>query len=537
MGPSNRARRALDQVTPGSHRNKKWRRVSAALAALIGGGLISVAGTTAPARAAGNEAPAVPVLHWRSCDDGFQCAVARVPLNYRRPGGTTIGIAVIRHLAADPSKRLGSLFFNGGGPGQQVVGFPSEYPMFPAALRSRYDIVTFDPRGLGSSTPVHCFASATGERQLLSNLPPFFPVGGNQDATWERIWAQFDEQCAAHGGPLIDHDTTADEARDMNLLREAVRDPVLNYVGESYGTLLGATYANLFPDTVGRMLLDGNVNAAAWTTASRDTPQWLRIGRDKASAEVMRDFLDLCGSTSTARCAFSAGSPAATTAKFAALLARLDQHPVTAGTPPQTYSYAAAVASVPVATVATWQQGARLLQQLWLASSSPSRSSPASASNLIGYDGHAEWQLGILCADAPDPSDAAAYPAIARTAEQSYGGFGIEYTWQSEECANWPAAAGQDRYSGPWNRVTKNTILLFGNTGDPDTSYQSSVALSHELARARLLTVDGYGHTEQSNPSSCAEAYGIRYLLSGALPPKGTVCPQNATPFPAGTGN
>jgi pimeloyl-ACP methyl ester carboxylesterase len=534
MRLSNRARRALERVPRGSHRNKKWRYVSVALAALIGGGLISVAVTTAPARASGSEAPAVPVLYWRSCDDGFQCAIAHVPLDYQHPDGTTIDIAVIRHLATDPSERLGSLFFNGGGPDQQVAGFPSEYPMFPAALQARYDIVTFDPRGLGSSTPLQCFASAADERELLSNLPPFFPPGAQQDATWERIWAQFDEQCAAHGGPLIDHDTTADEARDMNLLREAVGDPVLNYVGESYGTLLGATYANLFPNQVGRMLLDGNVNAAAWTAASSDTPQWLRIGRDQASAQVMRDFLDLCGSTSTARCAFSAGSPAATTAKFATLLTRLEQHPVTAGTPPQTYTYAAVVASLPLDSVAGWQQGARQLQQLWLASSSPSRSSSAIK---YGYDGHAEWQLGILCADAPNPSDLAAYPAIARTAEQGYGGFGIEYTWQSEECAKWPAAAGEDRYSGPWNRVTKNTILLLGNTGDPTTSYQSSVALSHELARARLLTVDGYGHTEQSNPSSCAEAFGIRYLLSGALPPKGTVCPQNATPFPAGAGN
>lgn len=197
------------------------------------------------------------------------------------------------------------------------------------------------------------------------------------------------------------------------------------------------------------------------------------------------------------------------------------------------------VALVPLDTVTLWQgqQGAVLLQQLWLASSQPSPSSPASASSLIHYDGHAEWQLGILCSDAPDPRNAAAYPAIARQAAQRYGGFGTEYTWQSEECVKWPAAAGEDRYSGPWNRVTKNTILLFANTGDPVTSYQSSIALSHELARARLLTVDGYGHTEQTNPSSCAEAFGIRYLITGALPPKGTACPQSVTPYPAAAGN
>jgi pimeloyl-ACP methyl ester carboxylesterase len=520
--------------------SQAWRRTIAVLAALITGGLISAVAATGPARASGTQvpaAPAVPVLRWSSCDDGFQCAVARVPLDYQHPDGTAIDIAVIRHLAADPSRRLGSLFFNGGGPGPQVAGFSSDYPEFPAALRARYDIVTFDPRGLGSSTPIHCFASPADERQLLSQLPSYFPVGASQDTTWERVWAQFDEQCAAYGGPLIDHDTTADQARDMNLLREAVGDPVLNYVGESYGTLLGATYANLFPGRVGRMLLDGNINPAAWTSASSGTPQWLRIGRDKASAQVMADFLDQCGSTSTARCAFSAGSPAATTAKFATLLARLQQHPATTGTPPRTYTYAAALATVPLGTVTSWQQGAQLLQQLWLASTSPSQPPPASASSPIGYDGHAEWGQAIICADAPEPSDPAAYPAIARTAEQRSGGFGAYYTWMSEECANWPAAAGQDRYSGPWNRVTKNTILLFGNTGDPDTSYQSSVALSRELARARLLTVDGYGHTEQSNPSSCALAYGISYLLTGTLPPKGTACPQSITPFPAGAGN
>jgi pimeloyl-ACP methyl ester carboxylesterase len=520
-------------------------RRAAALAATAGL-LAAGAPLAASAAAAGPATPLVPVLHWRSCDGGFQCATARVPLSYADPRGATISIAVVRHRATEPGRRLGSLFFNGGGPAAQIQGFVADFGEFPAVLRERYDIVTFDPRGFGYSTQVRCFPTMAAENKLLGRLPPF-PVGARQDAAWERTWARFDARCAARGGAAIDHDTTADVARDLNLLREAVGDPVLNYYGESYGTLLGATYANLFPATTGRMILDGNINPVAWTNPDGTEPSWLRLGRDRASAATLRDFLDLCGETTTSACAFSAGRPAATRAKWATLLRRLRRRPVTVGTPPHVYTYADAVTSVPLGSVAQWQQGASLIQQLWVASAPPGRDAPAaspaapaqaaspaaSTAPAAPYSGQ-EQQLAELCADGPNPRDPGVYPALARLAYARSGAFGPEFTWESEECAAWPAAAAQDRYSGPWNRRTASTILLFGNTGDPATSYQSSVALSRELARARLLTIDGYGHTETNNPSTCALDYGIRYLLTGALPATGTVCPQNATPFPGG---
>jgi hypothetical protein len=103
--------------------------------------------------------------------------------------------------------------------------------------------------------------------------------------------------------------------------------------------------------------------------------------------------------------------------------------------------------------------------------------------------------------------------------------------WLEEPCAGWPPAAAQDRYTGPWNRPTANPILLIGNTVDPATPYWSSVAMSRDLARARLLTVKGYGHTLFTNPSACATGYEVRYLITGALPPAGTVCHQDSTPF------
>jgi pimeloyl-ACP methyl ester carboxylesterase len=380
-----------------NRRMKRW-RFGVATAALLG--LISTVATGAPSYAARSAASPVPVLRWHSCDGGFQCAVARVPLSYRHPDGATINIAVIRHLATDPKGSLGSLFFNAGGPNPMVDQFPTGYSGFPKAITARYSLISFDPRGLGESTPLSCFSNAAAEQKLLAPLPAFFPVGAAQDATWERIWADFDEQCSQHAGPIIDHNTTADDARDMNLLREAVGDPVLNYVGLSYGTLLGATYANLFPKTVGRMIFDGNVNASAWTNASGDSPSWLRLD-DGTSMKVLQDFLNLCGKVSGHRCAFSAGSPAATRAKLTTLFDRLQRHSVVIDDNVNTY--ASAIASLSLTDVAAWQLSAQGLQRLWLASGSHSQQCPANAhSGLAGYD-DAEAQLGILCSDARIP--------------------------------------------------------------------------------------------------------------------------------------
>jgi pimeloyl-ACP methyl ester carboxylesterase len=493
-----------------------------------------------PAVAPGPAAPAVPVLHWRSCYGGFQCATARVPLSYRDPRGAAISLAVVRHLATDPARRVGTLFFNAGGPAEQIETLVTGFGQLPAAFRARFNIITFDPRGFGYSTAVRCFPTMAAESKFLGGVffggLPVFPVGARQYAAWVRTWARFDARCAQRNGSLLDHDSTADVARDLNQLREAVGARALNYLGVSYGTGLGATYANLYPGAIGRMILDSNLNPVAWTHPD-GVPTFLSQGTGQAAAASMRAFLDLCGKTTKSACAFSAGTPAATRAKWAALLRRLGRHPVTIGPPRQTYTYAEVVGSVPLATVTEWPAGARWLQQLWAASNAgrpaPAASVPVTAASVLPafYTGW-EQTLAVLCSDSPNPRGPAAYLAAGRRAYAHSGAFGLQQPWKTEACADWPAAAAQDRYSGPWNRPTATTILVLGNTGDPILPYQNSIAMSRDLARARLLTVDGYGHSEASNPSACATDYEIRYLLTGALPPPRTVCKENAAPFP-----
>jgi pimeloyl-ACP methyl ester carboxylesterase len=517
--------------------------VTATTASASGASVAPASAGTASAPTAA--APRIPRLSWTPCDDGFQCATARVPLDYRHPRGTTISIAVIRHLAAHRARHARTLFVNAGGPTEQIEPIVAEFGAIPAALRVRFNIVTFDMRGFGLSSAVRCFPNAPAENKFLAGLPPF-PVGARQVAVWERTWARFDALCARKNGRLLRHDTSTDVARDMNLLRQAMGIRKLNYLGLSWATGLGAIYANLFPATVGHMVLDGNVDPVAWSKGGR-LPDSLREGEDLATASVMRSFLNLCGKAATPACAFSAGTPAGTRAKFAALLHHLRQQPVTIGNPHQTFTYADTVSDVPPRDVSDWQSAAVLLQQLWAASKGNHAPVAAGTADLStaehGIAGPAatapavytglEQTYAEVCADTADPRGTRAYEAAARLAAARAGGFGLDLTWTEEPCADWPAAASRDRYRGPWNHRTANPILVIGNTGDPVTPYRGAVAMSRDLARARLLTVDGFGHTEFFNPSTCATNYEISYLESGTLPPARTVCQQDAQPFPA----
>jgi pimeloyl-ACP methyl ester carboxylesterase len=518
----------------------------AAAAAVTSAGLVAALAVPAaatipgPAPQAGPTAaaaPRVPVLHWTSCDNGFQCAMARVPLDYRHPRGTMIRVAVIRHLATGPGRPAGSLFVNGGGPTAQIQDFVADYPALPAVLRQRFNLITFDPRGFGFSSPIRCFSTMAAEEKLLAPVEPYpFPVGSAQTKVFERTYAEVGAMCARRAGALLDHDTTADVARDLNLLRAAIGARLLNYLGLSYGTGLGAIYANLFPATTGRLVLDGDLNPVTWTS-SGTVPSSVKEGDGPNTAAQTRAFLRLCGQQAASVCAFSAGSPTATRAKFATLLSRLRAHPVTiAG---QALGYSAPFAIVPPRNVSTWPPAGTQLQQLWLATSRlatsrpasaashPARTSPAAAAG--PYEG-IEQTLAVLCSDTADPRNIGDYLAAARAGSR-YGGFGELAAWEEAQCAYWPAGTGQDRYAGPWNRPTAGTILVIGNTGDPVTPYHDAVAMAHDLARARLLTVDGFGHTEFFNPSTCASNDESRYLITGKLPLKGAVCRQSVQPF------
>jgi pimeloyl-ACP methyl ester carboxylesterase len=503
--------------------------------------------------------PRVPALRWAPCAGvkGFRCASARVPLDYRDPDGSTIQLAVMKHRADDRFRRVGTLFFNPGGPGSAKPVFPTYFKLnfMPASLRSRFDIITWDPRGTGESNPVECFASQAAEDHFLAGVgkpSETFPVGAAQMSRWIRRYAAFDRRCGQRAGKLLRHVSTADSARDLNLLRQAVGETRLNYLGISYGTFLGATYANLFPNRVRTMVLDGDISPTAWVSrryaafrggAGAFLPTFLRQRADEGARETLDAFLSLCGRTSTARCAFSAGSAAATRAKFAALLRRLRS-----GSTPADPSYGEFVSKVVNGLYFTqsWGEVGSLLQKVWTtgtASRAASSRSLVALSRLVSSlsavatssaTGKAAQYVSvgqppaIVCGESPNPGPAA-FGWIEAFAFDRSGPAGQYWTWPFELCATWPATAAAP-YEGPWNHRTANPVLVIGNTHDPGTPYQSAVAMSQELARARLLTVDGYGHTALTSPARCTIRYETRYLIDKVLPPRGIRC-RGEQPF------
>lgn len=364
------------------------------------GATIAGPANSQPAAAAHSWAPAaVPALQWKPCADpgqaGFDCATARVPLDYSRPRGATIELALIRHKATDQAHRIGTLFFNPGGPGGSgVVVLPLylKLPttpaavMFPVRVRERFDIISWDPRGVGASTSVQCFATPQKEAKRISKLAVGVPYTLRQQKAWMKGWADIAERCArSKSAYLLPHVSTTETARDLDLLRRAVGDEKLTYQGNSYGTLLGAVYANLFPDKVRAMVLLGNDEPVGYTNSGKDDPRLdvsLRQHVDRGTAKTLNAFLKLCGQASRQQCAFSAGSGAATKAKWASLLEKLRTSPITAGEVKYDYDLVVTLTVISLYEVSPgfigvdWESLGNLLEALWEGSTDPTQYPP-----------------------------------------------------------------------------------------------------------------------------------------------------------------
>ncbi|MFG2512527.1 alpha/beta hydrolase [Streptomyces sp. NPDC048584] len=457
----------------------------------------------------------------------------KVPLDYDDPGGRTIELAVVRRTATGPGRRVGTLFFNPGGPGGPgTVQMPQNYESFPREVRERFDIVSWDPRGIGNSTAVNCFGSPEEAADWNASKATGFPVGEQERAAFTAAYEELGRRCEQRDPELLRHVSTADTARDLDRLRQAVGDQQVTYYGISYGTYLGATYANLFPGRVRAMVFDANWDPRAWTNDASDeaprTTSFQRLGSGRSAAETVNRFLTLCGSTTTARCAFSAGSPEATQDKYDQLLRRLGKEPV------GPWTYAGTVADV-VNSLYVVRPGARelagRLQDLWNGRlPEPSLlPPPPPVPHPNPYLGE-EQSTAVFCGDSPNPRDPGAYHTLAEAAATSAGDTGRFWIWASAGCAAWPAVA-EDRYRGPWNKPTAHPILVVGNTYDPSTPHSAAQAMAEDLADARLLTHDAVGHTALLNPDSCVQAHESRYLIDGTLPLPGATCRQDTPLF------
>jgi pimeloyl-ACP methyl ester carboxylesterase len=526
-----------------------WRRL-----ALVAAVIVVSAGSWVPAVANADaadsyidqlaEAAVTPELSWADCGDGFRCATAQVPLDYNRPSDEQIGLAVIKLPASDPSKRIGTLFINFGGPGQSGVDRlrdRARWPwLFSDELRSRFDLVSWDQRGVARSAAVRCFRDDAEQWQALVPYPQLPMNAAEESPLFD--WAKdFADRCEQHAGPIIDHTSSANTARDLELLRRAVGDNALSYHGLSYGTQLGAIYANLFPGRVRAMVLDGSIDFQGnvdghgdeGTTVPLNARQDVATGTSAAFEQFLRD----CAAAGK-RCAFSEGNP---WTKWAALVDHSRTSPV------DIYGRGWTFPEIAVATLAkptTYPQLAELLQQFSETGTAARElidditgSDPLPTTADPMYLGNREESYNaIQCADSIVPTDLAAYSRAAVLADESSPVFGRISVFDVLPCAFWQGHDA-DRYTGIWNRRTAAPILVLNTRNDPATPLSGAYEGAAELYDARVVVTEGAGHTSMYVASTCTERVKREYLFSGVLPPVGTSCKRDRSPFDQAPGS
>ncbi|QIK72338.1 alpha/beta hydrolase [Propioniciclava coleopterorum] len=534
-------------------RRRRW---AGAIAAVLALGLAPLA---APAAAASGpdvtsalerrrvDTVPTPALDWRPCEWG-ECARVRLPLDYDQPRGASVEVALTRIPARRPDLRIGSLFLNPGGPGMSGTQFPQRaLAWLGDDVQDRFDLIGMDPRGTNDSTTSRCFRSPERLDAVTGVLTGMgFPVTDTEERDFIRGARAVATSCSGPGRQMASAMSTAQVARDMDVLRRAVGDRKLSFLGFSYGTYLGQVYANLFPDRVRALVIDGVVDPTAWVGSARTagTPISVRMNSAPASWAALDETLR--------RCAASGACPIADPhATLARVTDALKRQPLTIDDPengPWELTYQQFVSTllyslygeagpeeIPglIAMVDAMQQpepAGRAAR-----GAGPAREYGAATRRAVqharGYDNSLEQVPIVMCSDSRNPRRADAWERLADREDARAPYFGRHWLWGSVYCAqqHW-RATDEDAYAGPFTKVTSAPVLVIGNEHDPATSYASAVAVSRLIPRSRLLSSNNWGHTAYG-VSACATAHADRYLVAGTLPPAGTRCTDGAQPF------
>lgn len=462
-------------------------------------------------------------LTWRDCGaPGFQCATMKAPLDYAQPSQGDVRLAVARKKATGPGSRLGSLQVNPGGPGGSAIGYLQQYAGlgYPAEIRARYDMVAMDPRGVARSEPVECLGDRDMDTYTQTDVTP---DDRKETDALVGAYRKFAEGCGAHDPRLLRHVSTVEAARDMDVLRAVLGDKKLTYVGASYGTFLGATYAGLFPDRAGRLVLDGAMDPSL--PASR-----MNLDQTAGFETAFQSFAKDCVRQSDCPLGGRGTAPAQAGDHLAAFFRKLDAHPIPAGDAKgRKLGEALATTGVIAAMYdqSAWPQlrgalnaamknsdGAPLLA---LSDSYYERDSSGRYTNLM-YANAAVNCLDLPAAYSTPAEVEKALPAF----EKASPVFGRGLAWASLNCAYWPVKPT----GGPHRIEAKGAapIVVVGTTRDPATPYRWAQGLSAQLASARLLTFDGDGHTAYGRGSRCIDSAIDTYLLRGTPPAEDKHC-------------
>ncbi|MFI7138377.1 alpha/beta hydrolase [Streptomyces massasporeus] len=456
-------------------------------------------------------------LSWGRCKataDGpapsseWQCATVKVPLDWSKPDGETIGLGLIRAKARG-GDRLGSLLFNFGGPGASGVSMMPSYAPAVSSLSERYDLVSWDPRGVGASEGVRC----RGDKEIQSaesvDVTPDTPA---EEKAYVEDAADFGRGCQKDAGKLMAHVSTADSARDMDRIREVLGDDRMNYFGISYGTELGGTYAHLFPKKVGRVTLDAVVDPTADTVGHAQN-------QARGFQRALNGYLRSTGQ-----------DPEDGTRKIADLLQRIDARPLATGAPGRKLTQTLAVTGIilPLYSKDSWPTLTSALKAAEAGDGSEllvlaDRYNERDPSGRYGTTTHS--QRVISCLDDRQRPTVADTKKLLPQFQRISPVFGTFLGWDTAGwCHDWPVPGQHDNpeVSAP----DAAPVLVVGNTGDPATPYEGARRMAGELGKGVgvLLTWRGEGHGAYGSGSECVDSTVDAYLLDGSVPKDGKVC-------------
>ncbi len=488
--------------------------LAAALAALA----LGVALVAGGGRAEAQRAP-----QWTSCGGGFQCVTIKVPSDYNVRNSPALDLALIRQPARDPSRRIGALVVNPGGPGASGVAFVRNWTRSLAPeVQARFDIVGFDPRGVGASSPLRCH----DDIQALAALDPE-PVTGDEWASFARAQRGFAELCRTRGGSTLRTLGSQNAARDIEAIRTLLRDEQITYLGYSYGTVLGALYANRYPERVRALVLDGPLDM---TLEVDELIAQQALGFEQA----LDRFIE--------RCAVEACAITATGMDAATAIDRLREN---ARAQPIASASADRPAGPGEAFLAIVQGLYR--PSLWPVLDQALADGLAGdgsglvrlADRLLGrqgsadYDNSYEANAAVNCVDYRFAKEPAHYEELARELASVAPRFGPAFAASALVCALWPAPA--QPVLGPRVRQLAPSLVI-GTTGDPATPFGWALAMRRQLVSSTLLTREGDGHTAFLGGNRCIDDVVHRYLIALELPSDGAICGEaDAQPRAAAT--
>ncbi len=530
----------------------------------LGGGSAAAAkprAFSAAAEAKKLDAIATPKPDWYRCFDTAECATVKVPRDYDRPKGAKVELAVLRLKARDPKNRIGSLFVNPGGPGGSSTAAAYFSPFFLSPeLLDRFDIVGMDPRGVAFSQNVTCLSPRTQDDALDAYRRTPFPLGAAQEKAWIASDKALGRACSKDR--LAKSMSTAEVARDMELMRRAVGDKKLSYLGISYGSYLGQVYANMFPNRFRSVAVDGVLDPVAWAgdKSNVNQPLEMRLNSAVGAHKGLREILLRCDRVGGGKCRFAAGDPVA---NLRLITDRLRAKPLVIEDEEFgdtfTFTYQDLVVTMlgMLYDPAGYRELVAMLSDLYILTEPPARSARTAGSSYADaasrlaevqrttsaqgprprwgfpYDNSFDVFASVTCTDSKETTKSSQFPAYAVEADRRAPYFGRPWLWRTSICAG-DAFTGndEDAFKGPFNTKTQAPVLYLGNYYDPATNYDAAVSASKRMPNSRLLTSDSFGHTAYGT-SACTTSAVDAYLLNGTLPKTGQVCRGDVQPFAA----